>query len=109
LKKSISIAVLLLFLVAGLWGGATYWFGLKAEEQYRAFLEQASRPLYLKLVNESYHARILDIESANHCRAQQSPDTAAQNQEKQLILAHDITHGPSPSLYHRMGIGNSNP
>ena len=96
MKRLISIVALLLFLGAGLWGGVTYWFGVKAEEQYRAFLEQASPWQYVKLANESYTRGFWGAKARTIVALQQPPGATAENQGTQFILAHDITHGPFP-------------
>ena len=63
MKKLVSILILLVLLVIGLWGGTTYWFGIKAEQQYLALLQQASQWQQLKFVNESYSSRFLSVAS----------------------------------------------
>jgi len=66
MKKFISIVMLLLSLVVALWGGATYWFGVKTQERYRALLEQASSWPVVKIIERKLQSRISRIESANH-------------------------------------------
>ena len=96
MKKTFSIVVLILLLVLGLWGGTTYWFGIKTEEQYRALLQQASELQHFKFVNESYSRGFFTSTARTVIEFQPPAGAAAENQSMQLILTHDITHGPFP-------------
>jgi len=94
-KKIVSIVIALVVLVLGLWAGATYWVGAKAEQRYRSLLQQASQVQYLKFVNESYDRGFFGSKARTVIEVQQ-PGAAAENQPIKLTLAHDITHGPFP-------------
>ncbi len=96
MKKSISIAILLLLLVLGLWGGAAYWFGAKTEEQYRALLEQTSQGPYVRLLSESYRRGFFGSKAQTILEIRQPPGVGAEDQSIRLILESDITHGPFP-------------
>jgi len=60
MRKPTSILILLVLVIMGLWAGFTYWFGMKAEQQYHALLEHASQGQYAKFVNESYRRGFFD-------------------------------------------------
>jgi uncharacterized protein YdgA (DUF945 family) len=96
-KRFFSIFAFLLVLVSGLWVGASYWFGLKTEDQYHAFLRQASQWQYLKLVNESYDRGLLESKARTLIEIEQPSGPAAGGQPIRLTLAHNITHGPFPA------------
>jgi uncharacterized protein YdgA (DUF945 family) len=95
-KKTFFIVVLLLLLILGLWGGTTAWFGIKTEDQYRALLQQASELQHFKFVNESYNRGFFTSRARTVIEFQPPAGPAAENQSMQLILTHDITHGPFP-------------
>jgi uncharacterized protein YdgA (DUF945 family) len=95
-KKLFVIVILLLALVSGLWGGAAYWFGVKAEQQYRVLLQQVSQSQYLKLVNESYSRGFFESKARTVLEIRLPRGTAGENQPFQLTLAQDIRHGPCP-------------
>jgi len=63
MKKIFFIVLALFFLAAALLGGTTFWFGLKAEEQYHDILQQASTFGYVHLTNESYSRRFFRSEA----------------------------------------------
>ncbi len=96
MKKSISILILLVLLVLGLWGGTTYWFGVKTEERYRELLEEGSQGQYVKLRNESYNRGFMESQARTIVDFRPPSDVAAANPPIRLILAHDISHGPFP-------------
>ena len=98
MKKFISIVMLLLILVVALWGGATYWFGVKTEERYHALLEQASSWQVVTLLNESYSRGFLGSKARTIVEIQRPPGMAAENQPMRFILESVITHGPFPVL-----------
>jgi uncharacterized protein YdgA (DUF945 family) len=95
-KKSIIIVTVLVLMVLGLWGGATYWFGLKTEERYRELLDQGSQGPYAKFLNESYSRGFLESKAQTIVEIQLPPGVAAESRSIRLILAHDIIHGPFP-------------
>ncbi len=96
MKRTLSIAIVCLLLLFGLWGAATYWFGVKTEAQYRALLQQAAEYPNVKLVNESYVRGFLSSKAQTAIEVQPAPDAAAEKQPIRLLLAHDIFHGPFP-------------
>jgi uncharacterized protein YdgA (DUF945 family) len=95
-RKLLSAIILVLFLVVGLWGGATYWFGIKTEQQYKVLLQQASQLEYLKFVNESYSRGFFEAKARTIVELQLPAGTAVENQPIQVTLAQDISHGPFP-------------
>jgi uncharacterized protein YdgA (DUF945 family) len=96
MKKLFSVVMFLLFLVVAVWLSATHWSGIKTEEQYHAFLRQASQWQYLKLVNESYDRGLLESKARTIVEIDQPSGAAAGDQPIRLTLAHKITHGPFP-------------
>ena len=109
MKKFISIVMLLLILVVALWGGATYWFGVKTEERYHALLEQASSWQVVTLLNESYSRGFLGSKARTIVEFRRLPDMAAENQPMRFILESDITHGPFPLRQSPNGKGRFKP
>jgi len=95
-KKLISIVVLLLILASGLWAGATYWFGVEAEQRYHALLQQASEVQYFKFANESYSRGFFESKAQTVMEIQLPSTADGKNQPIKISLAHDITHGPFP-------------
>jgi uncharacterized protein YdgA (DUF945 family) len=95
-KRSVVIATIVVVLLAALWAGATYWFGVKAEQQYRAWLQQATPSPYLKFVNESYTRGFSTSQARTVMEIQTVPGASAANPPLKITLAHDITHGPLP-------------
>jgi uncharacterized protein YdgA (DUF945 family) len=95
-KKTFFIVVALLLLFLGLWGVTTCWFGVKSEDQYRALLQRASELQHFKFVNESYSRGFFTSTARTVIEFQSPASVAAENQSMQLILTHDISHGPFP-------------
>jgi uncharacterized protein YdgA (DUF945 family) len=94
-KKFFSIIIILLLLVFGLWASATYWFGLKAETQYRNFLQQASSgQALLKLENASYQRGLFESKARTLVEITGSAGPDGVSRPIRLTLDHDITHGP---------------
>ena len=96
MKKLVSVLVLLVLLVAGLWGATTYWFGIKAEQQYLALLQQASQWQQLKFVSESYTRGFYQSQARSVIEIQLPPGTGEETQAFKINLAHEILHGPFP-------------
>ncbi len=103
MKKSIVIVVVLLLVVVGLWGGATYWFGLKTEQQYQMLLQKASQSRHLKFVNESYERGFLSSRARSIVAIQPTPGITPDDQPIKLTLDHEITHGPFPIIQSAQG------
>jgi uncharacterized protein YdgA (DUF945 family) len=95
-KKIVAVVVILVLAGVALWGGTTYWFGVKAEEQYRALLQQTSQWPSLKFVNESYHRGFCRSQARTVMELQLSLGPAGETQSLKIPLAQDITHGPFP-------------
>jgi uncharacterized protein YdgA (DUF945 family) len=95
-RRRVLTIIIVLLTVAGLWGGTTYWFGVKAEQQYGVMLQQASQIQVLKFVNESYSRGFSDSKARTVVEIQLPLGTAAENRPLQAILVHNITHGPFP-------------
>jgi uncharacterized protein YdgA (DUF945 family) len=96
MKKVFFLVTLILLLLIGVWGTSTYWFGLKAEDQYRMFLQQASQFQHFKLSNESYSRGFLASSARTLVDFQLPPGVAGGTQRMRLVLVHDIIHGPFP-------------
>jgi uncharacterized protein YdgA (DUF945 family) len=103
MKKGIIIIVALLVVVVGLWGGGTYWFGLKTEQQYQMLLQKASQSRHLKFVNESYQRGFLSSKARSIVVIQPTPGITPGDQPIKLTLDHDITHGPFPIIKSAQG------
>ena len=96
MKRFVSILMLLVLLVLGLWVGLAYWFGMKAEQQYHALLQQASESQYAKFVNESYSRGFFQSQAKTILEVQLPSGTAGEVQNYKIPLLQDITHGPFP-------------
>jgi len=97
MKKVFSITILLFLLVAASFAGATYWFGVEAEQQYRETLEQASQSIYIHAANESYDRGFL--RSKAHTAVKIRDLSRGSEQQEEFLgftLIHDIRHGPLP-------------
>jgi uncharacterized protein YdgA (DUF945 family) len=103
MKKSVVIVVVLLLVVVGVWGGATYWFGLKTEQQYQMLLQKASQSRHLKFVNESYQRGFLSSKARSIMEIQPTPGVTPGDQPIKLTLDHEITHGPFPIIQSAQG------
>jgi uncharacterized protein YdgA (DUF945 family) len=93
-KRFFSIVALLLVLVLGLRVAAGYWFGLKTEERYHAFLSEASQWQYLKLVNESYNRGLFESNARTLVEIEHPDGPAGGSQPIRFTLTQAITHGP---------------
>ena len=96
MKKSISVVILFVLVVFGLWGATTYWFSVKTEERYRSILQEASQTQYVKFVNESYNRGFLRSTARTILQIQTPSGTTPDDGPLRITLAHDITHGPFP-------------
>jgi uncharacterized protein YdgA (DUF945 family) len=96
MKKSFSVVIVLLLLGSVAWGAATYWSGLKIEDQYHDFLRQASQWQYLKLAKKSYNRGLFESTAQTLIEIEPPPGATKDNQPTRLTLAHDIAHGPFP-------------
>jgi uncharacterized protein YdgA (DUF945 family) len=98
-RKIIVGIVVALILLSAMWAGATHWFAVRAEEQYKAILEQASEAgqvKSLRFVNESYH-RGFWVSKARTAVTLQHPAIASQEMAPvRFTLDHEIYHGPFP-------------
>lgn len=103
MKKGVIIVVVLLLVVIGLWGGATYWFGVKTEQQYQMLLQKASQSRHLKFVNESYQRGFLSSKARSIMQIQSSPGVTPDDQPIKITLEHTITHGPFPIINSAQG------
>ncbi|HBD08058.1 MAG TPA: hypothetical protein DCZ69_07325 [Syntrophobacteraceae bacterium] len=96
MKKGIIAIVVLLVLVVCLWGGATYYFGMKTEQQYQTLLQKASQSRYFTFVNQSYERGFLGSKARTVMEVHSVPGAAADNQTIKITLDQAITHGPFP-------------
>lgn len=96
MKKLVSILAILLLLIAGLWGGAAYWFGVKAEQHYHTLLQQASEFQYLRFVSESYNRGFFQSQARTVMEIILPPDSTGETQPLKFTLVQDVTHGPFP-------------
>lgn len=96
MRKPTSILILLVLVIMGLWAGFTYWFGMKAEQQYHALLEHASQGQYAKFVNESYRRGFMDSQAQTILEIQLPMGPNGEIQSYKVPLIQDITHGPFP-------------
>lgn len=96
MKKSLLVVSMLLVLIVGAWGGATYWFSIETERHYLGMLKQASESPYVKITNERYTRGFLGSEALTAIEIRMPPDAPAQIQAKKITLVHDIKHGPFP-------------
>ncbi|HBZ55102.1 MAG TPA: hypothetical protein DEO88_06825, partial [Syntrophobacteraceae bacterium] len=96
MKKGIIVIVVLLVLVVCLWGGATYYFGMKTEQQYQTLLQKASQSRYFTFVNQSYERGFLGSKARTVMEVHSVPGAAADNQTIKITLDQAITHGPFP-------------
>jgi uncharacterized protein YdgA (DUF945 family) len=97
MKKVVAVLVLLLIVLGAAWAGSSYWFGMKAEEQYRQLLAKASPSPLLKFSIKRYDRGIF---SSTARVAVEFGETADQKQKdgKNLRVVADqaICHGPFP-------------
>jgi len=96
MKKVFSIVIVLFFLAAASFAGTVFWFGLQAEQQYHAILEQTSQFGYIQLTNESFDRGFLRS-SARTAVKIRDLSAEARKERKELLeftLVHDIRHGP---------------
>lgn len=96
MKRFVSILILLVLLVLGLWAGSAYWFGMKAEQQYHAVLQQASQSQYVKFINESYSRGFCQSQAKTLLEVQLPLGTTGETRTYKIPLLQDITHGPYP-------------
>jgi len=87
MKKLLFAAIVLICLAGALFAGSTYWFGMRAEQQYLDTIQQASQTGYIRLTNESYNRGFFRSEART---AVGITDLA------NLTLVHVIRHGPLP-------------
>jgi uncharacterized protein YdgA (DUF945 family) len=98
MKKVFSIVIVLFFLATASFAGTVFWFGLQAEQQYHAILEQTSQFGYIQLTNESFDRGFLRS-SARTAVKIRDLSAGARKERKELLeftLVHDIRHGPLP-------------
>lgn len=96
MKRLISILAITLLLFAGVWGGAAYWFGMKAEQRYHTLLQQASGSQYLKFVSESYTRGFFQSQARTLMEVVLPPGTSGEVQPLKFLLVQEISHGPFP-------------
>jgi uncharacterized protein YdgA (DUF945 family) len=87
MKKLLFAAIVLIFLAGALFIGATYWFGMRAEQQYLDTIQHASRAGYVRFTNESYERGLFQSAARTTVSL---PDLG------DLALVHVIRHGPLP-------------
>lgn len=98
MKKVFSIVIVLFFLAAASFAGTVFWFGLQAEQQYHAILEQTSQFGYIQLTNESFDRGFLRSSARTTVKIRDL-SAGARKERKELLeftLVHDIRHGPLP-------------
>ncbi len=96
MRKSTSILILLVLVIMGLWAGFTYWFGMKAEQQYHALIEHASQGQYVRFMNESYRRGFMDSQARTILEIQLPMGPNGEMQSYKVPLIQDLTHGPFP-------------
>jgi uncharacterized protein YdgA (DUF945 family) len=87
MKKLLFAVIVLICLAGALFAGSTYWFGMRAEQQYLDTIEHASQAGYIQFTNESYDRGFLQSEARTTVGV---PDLG------NLTLVHVIRHGPLP-------------
>lgn len=87
MRKFFVTVIVLICLAGALFAGSTYWFGMRAEQQYLNTIQRASQAGYIQLTNESYNRGFFRSEART---AVAIPDIA------NLTLVHVVRHGPLP-------------
>lgn len=98
MKKLVIVIVVVLLAVAG-WAGATYYIGGEVERRYQAFIEENASWGPLRLENRSYQRGFLasQAETLVKMTVPQPPENPGEEprlETVQLVLQHDIFHGP---------------
>lgn len=95
MKKIFTVVIGLVLVGAIALGGTSYYFGIQAEQEYRALLQQGSQSGVIKLTNESYQRGVFSstARTAGEIRDPASTDKSA-GEPVRFTLEHDIQHGP---------------
>ncbi len=95
MKKILAVVIGLVLVGAIALGGTSYYFGIQAEQEYRALLQQGSQLGMIKLTNESYQRGVFSstARTAGEIRDPASTDKNAAEPVR-FTLEHDIQHGP---------------
>jgi uncharacterized protein YdgA (DUF945 family) len=102
MKKFFFTVIVLVCLVGALFAGATFWFGMRAEQQYRYTLQQASQSPYIRLSNETYNRGFFQSKARTTVRIpdfSRGPGAGLGKEGDDLArftLVHVIRHGPLP-------------
>jgi uncharacterized protein YdgA (DUF945 family) len=99
MKKVFSVVIALFFLAAALFCGATFWFGMQAEQHYHDALQQASQSVYMHLANESYDRGFFRSKARTVVKIRDFSGklTSVRKEPEEFLgftLVHDIRHGP---------------
>jgi uncharacterized protein YdgA (DUF945 family) len=99
MKKIYYVVIVLFLLVAVLFSGATFVVGMLAEQHYEEAMQQASQPIYMHLVNESYERGFFRSKARTVVKIRDfGGELASARKEPEAFLGftlvHDIRHGP---------------
>lgn len=97
MKKVVVALVLLLIVLGAGWAGSSYWFGMKAEQQYREILTKASPSPVLKFSLESYNRGIFSSKARVALQFSEAGDqTQKDGKGLRIVADQEICHGPFP-------------
>ncbi len=88
MKKLLLTLICLCIVLAGAYGGASYWFGMQAEKQYDLLLQQISKPNHVLAENKSYERGIFSS------RAITSITIKGTGSDFRFGIVNSIQHGP---------------
>jgi uncharacterized protein YdgA (DUF945 family) len=94
MKKVFFIVLALFFLAAALLGGATFWFGMEAEQQYHDMVQQGSMIGYVHLTKESYSRGFFRSAARTVVEIRGPGAGKTAKDPLRFTLVHDIKHGP---------------
>lgn len=97
MKKLVAVLVVLAVVLGAAWAGSSYWFGMKAEEQYRQILAKASSPPMLKFLVESYKRGIFASTAKVAIEFGDMGELARRDGKGlRFVAIQEICHGPFP-------------